>query len=274
MVTLTNNPGGGIVIPAYAPFATFQIVAWDNSSGLYPTWAQASVAWMNSQIRAGKSAPFTVSSIGGPLIPAPNLNNDQGSANGMTSFNLYGDCVNPIVVTLPATAVTTNSATLNATVYEGMGNGTAWLQWGTTVSYGNTATTVNIGCYCPNPPPLGPPVPLSAQLTGLASNTTYHFRIGAYGHYGGQFYGDNQTLTTLMPSPLIISTGSGSWGAGSTTLSYTGGSAQSFILLQSADPTAPLNAWTRVATNSSTPDSFPIPPVGTAAPKFYCVTSE
>jgi len=272
-VTLTNNPGGGIVIPADAPVATFQMVAWDNSSGLYPTWAQASVSWMNSQIRAGKSAPFVVTAIGGTANSCPFLNNNQGSANGMTSFNLYGDCMNPIVVTLPATAVTATSAKLNATVYPGMGNGTVWLEWGATASYGNTAATMDIGCFCPNPPPLGPPVPLSAQLTGLTVNRTYHFRIGAYGH-GGQFYGDDQTFTTLMPLPLIIGTGSGSWRAGSTTLSYTGGSAQSFILLQSADPIAPLSAWTRVATNSSTPGSFPIPPVGTAAPKYYCVRSE
>src|SRR5437868_7364774 len=30
-----------------AAFGSFEVVAWDNSSGLYPTWAQASAAWEN-----------------------------------------------------------------------------------------------------------------------------------------------------------------------------------------------------------------------------------
>lgn len=38
--TLTGNPG----IPADAPYATFMIVAWDNSSGLLPTWTEAHAA--------------------------------------------------------------------------------------------------------------------------------------------------------------------------------------------------------------------------------------
>ena len=83
-------------IPKDATAATFAIVAWDNSSGAFPTWAQASVAWMRSQIRAGVSAPFTVTAIGGDINPPPYLNNNQGGANGMTSFNLYGDCLDPM----------------------------------------------------------------------------------------------------------------------------------------------------------------------------------
>ena len=81
--TLTGSPG----ISADAPFATFELVAWDNSSGQYPTWAQASVAWMTdgTGLAAGHSAPFTVSAIGGILNFPPNLNNMQD----LTSFNLY-----------------------------------------------------------------------------------------------------------------------------------------------------------------------------------------
>jgi PEP-CTERM motif len=79
--TLTGNPG----IPAGAPFASFEIVAWDNSSGLYPTWSQASVAWMSGLISCGRSAEFTVSNIGGGLNPTPYLNN---MGNNLTSFNL------------------------------------------------------------------------------------------------------------------------------------------------------------------------------------------
>jgi uncharacterized repeat protein (TIGR03803 family) len=79
--TLTGNPG----IPSAAPYATFEIVAWDNSSGLYPTWTQASAAWHSGQIVAGHSAPFTVTNIGGGLNLPPYLNNYEP----ITSFNLY-----------------------------------------------------------------------------------------------------------------------------------------------------------------------------------------
>jgi hypothetical protein len=75
---LTGNPG----IPADATYASFEIVAWDDSSGLYPTWAQASVAWLAGLIAAGEGEEFTVSNIGGSVNPAPYL-------YGQTSFNLY-----------------------------------------------------------------------------------------------------------------------------------------------------------------------------------------
>jgi len=264
IVTLTNNPGGGIVIPADEPFAPFEIVAWDNSSGAFPTWAQASLGWLGSQIRAGRSAPFTVSAIGGTANSAPYLNNLQGSANGMTSFNLYGDIggvMTPIVFTLPATAVTANSATLNATVYPTGYGAYGWFQWGATTNYGNVTPNFGAGP--------GTPMPVSAQLIGLTFNTTYHFRAVVSGAGGG-----DQSFTTLMP--LVINTGSGYWNAASSNLSYSGGAggSHSFILLQSVDPTVPLSSWTRVTTNGSIPGSFPIPPVGTAAARYYRVKSE
>jgi hypothetical protein len=362
--TLTGSPG----IPKDAPAATFAIVAWDNSSGLYPTWAQASVGWMSSQIRAGKSARFTVTAIGGDVNSPPNLNNNQGSANGMTSFNLYGDCIyctKPLVATGSATAVTTNSVTLNGTVNPngyptsawfqwttninsygnitpptGVGSGTsplpfwaplagllpnttyyfcaladngsgrvsgnygmfitlmaptvatlpatavtttsatlngtanpngwpttAWFQWDATTNYGNLTSVANLGSGTNA-------VPLSATLAVLTPSTTYHFRAAAT-NSAGVVYGSDQSFDTAL-APLTINTGSGYWNATSSTLSYSGdaGSSHSFILLQSVDPTAPLSAWTRVATNDSNPGSFSIPPVGTAGPKYYRMKSE
>jgi hypothetical protein len=47
------------------------MVAWDNSSGLYPTWLQASVAWLNDLIPAGRSPEVTLANIGGPVNVIP-----------------------------------------------------------------------------------------------------------------------------------------------------------------------------------------------------------
>jgi len=87
IVQITDTLGN---IPKDAASATFEMVAWDNTSGLYPTWAQASIAWAANLIMAGRSAPFTVNSIGGDVNTPPNL-------VGLTSFNIF-------VVPEPATA--------------------------------------------------------------------------------------------------------------------------------------------------------------------------
>jgi len=59
-----------------------------------------------------------------------------------------------------------------------------------------------------------------------------------------------------------------------TTLTYGGGNGAQFVLVKSATVTAPLNTWTRVATNTVTPGAFTIPAVGTETAVFYRVKSE
>jgi hypothetical protein len=81
---ITDTLSGTPPIAADSSFASFEVVAWDNSTGNYPTWTQASVAWRNGVLAAGHSAEFTVSAIGGQN-PPPNLDN----SGGLTSFNLY-----------------------------------------------------------------------------------------------------------------------------------------------------------------------------------------
>ncbi len=67
-------------IPADSPAATLELVVWDNTSGLYPTWSEASVAWRSGVAGSfGRSGTFTVLNIGGnwntpPSIPIPSFN--------------------------------------------------------------------------------------------------------------------------------------------------------------------------------------------------------
>jgi len=67
-------------IPADAPVATFQMVVWDNQTGLYPTWYQALPAINSGIISGGRSDPFVLTNIGGGTNPIPSLTN-------LTSFN-------------------------------------------------------------------------------------------------------------------------------------------------------------------------------------------
>jgi hypothetical protein len=262
--TLSAVPPYTTTIPADAVAATFEIVAWDNHSGLYPTWAEALPAWQHQQIAAGRSAPFTVTAIGDGLAnPPPDLNNDQGTNNGMRSFNLFYCSVTPLFVnTWPASDVTTTSVTLHGHAAGPIMPTPAWFQWGTTTNYGGLTPATNANYE------------YSTSVTGLTPGTTYHFRAVAANFYGPVYSGDQSFGSASVP--LMINTGSGCWDTTNSNLSYTGGGSsangsQSFILLQSADPTAPLTAWARVATNAATPGSFPIPRVGTAAPNYYRV---
>jgi len=68
-------------VPPDSAAATLEIVAWDDSSGLYSTWTLASAAWTSGLIAAGKSGSFTVNGIGGSVNTAPVF--------ASPSFNLY-----------------------------------------------------------------------------------------------------------------------------------------------------------------------------------------
>jgi hypothetical protein len=95
----------------------------------------------------------------------------------------------PAVVTMEATDVTSSGATLNGTVNANNLSTGAYFEWGLTASYGNTidaapqtitGTTVT---------------PILADLTGLTSNTTYHFRAKGI-NPAGTTNGADLTFTT------------------------------------------------------------------------------
>lgn len=73
-----------LTIPQVNPASTgtFQLRAWDNTTGLYPTWAAAEVAWLNGAIAAGKSALFDVT------ISAGGIDGPKDMVN-FRSFNIY-----------------------------------------------------------------------------------------------------------------------------------------------------------------------------------------
>ncbi len=96
----------------------------------------------------------------------------------------------PTVVTLAATGISSSGATLNGTVNANTLSTNVFFEFGLTTAYGNTVTAT--------PPTVtGSAVtPVETILTGLTSNTTYHFRaIGT--NLAGQAFGDDLTFLTL-----------------------------------------------------------------------------
>jgi hypothetical protein len=104
----------------------------------------------------------------------------------------------PAVTTNAATNVATSSATLNGSVNPRGSSTTVYFEWGTTTSYGHTTfTQTKTG---------NTSLPITANISGLAASTTYHFRIVAHNN-GGTSFGSDRTFTTLSATgPPVVTT--------------------------------------------------------------------
>src|SRR5256714_530466 len=103
----------------------------------------------------------------------------------------------PTVKTEPASAVSQTTATLNATVNpNGSEVSECKLEYGTTTSYGSSAPCA------PAPGSGSSAVAVSAAISSLSANTTYHFRIVAK-NVGGTSTGADETLKTLPNAPTV-----------------------------------------------------------------------
>ena len=99
----------------------------------------------------------------------------------------------PSVATNAATNITDTGAVLNGYL-NGRGNSSSVsvnFEYGTTTSYGQTTSSQTLIAAGP----------FSANITGLTSDTTYHFRTKAVG--STTFYGSDQTFTTS--GSLVVS---------------------------------------------------------------------
>jgi hypothetical protein len=106
----------------------------------------------------------------------------------------------PTVETQAASSTTETSATLNATVNpEGGEVSECKVEYGTTSAYGSSAACV------PSPPGSGTsPIAVSASVTGLTANTTYHFRIVAKNSVGKSEGSDETFKTPPIPPPSVV----------------------------------------------------------------------
>ena len=121
----------------------------------------------------------------------------------------------PAAVTKPASSVTQTAATLNATVNpNGAEVSKCEFEYGTTTSYGKTAT-------CVPPPGSGEAaVAVSAAITALAADTAYHYRIVAT-NSGGSTEGPDETFKTLPDPPTVLSKAASSVTQTAATLNGT-----------------------------------------------------
>ena len=96
----------------------------------------------------------------------------------------------PSPVSSPATGASASAATLQGSI-DPNGCPTTWtFEYGTTASYGSTTAPVSAGSRTSSKP-------VAARITGLAANTTYHFRIVAT-NAAGTTAGADETFRTVV----------------------------------------------------------------------------
>ena len=128
--------------------------------------------------------------------------NASGQAKGIErQFTTSSSQEVPFVSTLGATSVTSTSATLNGTVNPNGSSTTAFFEWGTssTLSGFSTTSPQSIGSGTSS-------VSVTTNLTGLAANTTYYFRVvgqNSAGTQRGSAAGFTTLSTKTVTSPGI-----------------------------------------------------------------------
>jgi hypothetical protein len=120
--------------------------------------------------------------------------NSFGTTNG-NDMTFTTPPVLPVVVTTAASSVTSTSAMLNGTVNAGGASTTVTFEYGLTTAYGTTVPGV------PSPVTGNTVTPVSANITGLVINTTYHYRIVGVNSVGTANGSDMTFITTSCPMP-------------------------------------------------------------------------
>jgi hypothetical protein len=180
------NQSNGDVGAAY--LFTRSDEAWAEQQKLTGT---GEVGPANFGVSVALSADASTAMIGGPFNEhVPPHEEAIGAAWAFTT----GAPVSPTVETTAATSVTESSATANGEVNpEAITVTSCTFEYGTTTAYGSSAA-------CMPSPGSGPSaVPVSVAMTGLASNTVYHYKIVAT-NVAGTSESSDETLTTPRKS--------------------------------------------------------------------------
>ena len=202
MQVYDSDDGGWVVVggtsEASPLIAAYYALLGSAAQG--PSWAYANASLLNDPTTGsnGSCAPaIAYICNAGPGYDGPT---GVGSISGAAASGAPG-------VSGPGTNggyaqdVTSSSAQLEGGVYPNGNDTTYWWEYGTTTAYGQQTPATDIG-------PGTSPVAVSDSLPGLASGTTYHYRLVAQNSLGTE-YGYDFTFATAAPS-TISSTSSSS----------------------------------------------------------------
>jgi hypothetical protein len=178
---------GGVPAEITTDQGTLQLVAT-----VFPSTADQTVTW---SIVAGTGAA-SISSTGlvtaianGTVYGVATAVQDNSVTDSLVITLTNQSAAAPTVVTLPATSVTSDGATLNGTVNANTLSTIVSFDYGTTTFYNHTIAA--------NPSTVTgtTTTPVSATITGLNPNTLYHYRVNAV-NAAGVSTGADLTFTT------------------------------------------------------------------------------
>jgi uncharacterized protein (TIGR02145 family) len=208
-ITATTATSGGNITDEGSSTVTSRGICW--STGTTPTTT-------DSKTSDGAGAGTFLSNITGlngatVYYVRAFATNSVGTGYGMAlSFTTLGQAPTPAGAT--ATNINVTSVTLNGTVNANYLSTVVTFEYGTTTSYGSTAT--------PSQSPVtGNTVTnVSSDITGLTAATIYHFRIKSVNSLGTT-YSNDLTFTTLGLVPTVTTLAATSISSTGATLNGT-----------------------------------------------------
>lgn len=183
-ITGTTATSGGTISSEGSGTVIARGVCW--STAITPTIADS-----KTQDGAGAGA-FTsnISGLNGGMVYYIRAYaiNSSGTGYGMAlSFSTLGKL--PSALTQSATNILRNSATLNGIIDVNYLSTTVSFEYGTTSEYGSSVTSKQ------SPLSGNSLTSVTANISGLSENTTYHFRVKAINNLGTGYGADKTFLT-------------------------------------------------------------------------------
>jgi len=215
--------------------ALMQDIGWFTILGITPTVVDLATDASISLTATGGSQPYSwsivddddtrgiLSSTSGeqitytaptevPASPVTLQIDDNGGQTVTATVNVYEAASPPVVTTGSAGSVGSSSATLNGTVMPNKSSTSYYFEYGTTTTYGSVTSSADAGSGASD-------VPVSADISGLDPESTYHFRIVATNSFGTSFGLDSSFDTLLISYDLTVDV----VGSGTVTLNPPGG---------------------------------------------------
>ncbi|HEY8095312.1 MAG TPA: DUF6701 domain-containing protein [Methylobacter sp.] len=139
--------------------------------------------------------------------------NSAGTTNGSDLTFTTSACPTlPTAITSAATSVVATGATLNGTVSSNGASTTVIFDYGLTTAYGSSATATQ------SPLATGASgSAVSAAVSSLTCNTTYHFRVNGTNSVGTTNGSDLTFTTSACPTPVTVTTATGGSAIASNT---------------------------------------------------------
>ena len=169
-----------------------------------------------SNLDAGNVTTMSVTGLGVNAtyyyrVRAYSANGTSGSSNTITQATSASA---PAATTNSASSITTTGATLNGTVNASNASTTVTFEYGLTTGYGTSATATQ------SPISGSSNTSVSASISSLSPNTTYHYRVKGV-NATGTTNGSDQTLTTTAAAPTVTTNAATSTATTTATLNGT-----------------------------------------------------